>query len=201
MKKIFLLTLAAIFISLSPAMANEDALNTIKNGINKVVSIISDPTFSDPAQHEAKSKEAEAIVMQLFDFEEFSIRTVGKKWNTFTAEQKKRFIDAFTLLLRNTYIDALDSYNGESVSYDSVIEGNNGTRVEVRTSVLANNKKIPFAFRMLKKNNVWVVYDVLIENISLIKNYREQFASFLNSSAPDELISKVEEKAREIKKK
>ncbi len=205
MKKYFLLILMSIF-TLSTftshafaLSAGEQAQKTIEEGVNKIVSIIADPSFTNPATHEAKVKEAESIVMQLFDFEEFSSRTVGKNWRNFSEDQKKRFEDAFTLLLRNTYLDALDSYNGEKVLYDSVIEGNNGTRVEVRTSVLADNKKIPFAFRMLKKNNTWFVYDVLIENISLIKNYREQFASFLSSSNPDELISKVEEKAKEVK--
>ncbi len=201
MKKILLIAFTAFFISYAPAFANQEALNTVKTSIDQVVAIVSDPTFSNPSTHAAKEAEAESIIMQLFDFSEFSARTVGRNWRNFNEDQKKRFEDAFTHLLRDTYIDSLESYNGEQVLYDSVIEGNNGTRVEVRTFVLADNKKIPFAFRMLKKNNTWLVYDVLIENISLIKNYREQFASFLNSSNPDELIAKVIEKNKELHKK
>ncbi len=201
MKKILLIAFTAFFVSYAPAFANEEALNRVKTSIDQVVAIVSDPSFKNPATHDAMEAKAEQIVMQLFDFSEFSARTVGRNWRNFNDDQKKRFEDAFTHLLRDTYIDSLDSYNGEHVLYDSVIEGNNGTRVEVRSFVVADNKKIPFAFRMLKKNNVWVVYDVLIENISLIKNYREQFASFLNSANPDELIAKVVEKNKEIHKK
>lgn len=199
-KYLFALLFSSLLFS-SQAYANDDALNALKNSTNQLISIISDPNYNLPEFHEKLRADAENTVMDLFDFEEFSTRTVGKPWQNFTDDQKARFIDAFTQLLRNTYLSSLNDYSGETIEYGTVIEGNNGTRVEIRTNVVTSTKKIPLAFRMLEKSGKWVVYDVLVENISLIKNYREQFAGILAKSTPDELILKVEETAQDILKK
>ncbi len=203
MKKIFLFLCVSLFSSMllvqtSYATASDEARSTIEKSVNELIAIVSHPEYKNPAQHAVMRKQAEDSVMKTFDFEEFSTRTVGVRWRSFNQEEKEKFIEAFTKLLRNTYIDALDNYTGQTVEYVSALEGNNGTRVEVRAMLNSNGQKIPFAFRMLKKNEVWVVYDVLIENISLIKNYREQFKGILQSASPAELSAKIEEKANEI---
>ncbi len=199
MKKLLAVLLLSLILSPFNAYANKDeALASIQASVNELLAIVSNPDYADPAKKPALKEQAELSVMKTFDFEEFSTRTVGARWKTFTVDQKKRFTDAFTKLLRNTYIDRLDNYAGQTIEYTSVLEGNNGTRVEIRAMLTSNGQKFPFAFRMLKKNDKWVVYDVLIENISLIKNYREQFSSILTSDAPDDLIAKIEQKALEL---
>ncbi len=178
--------------------ASQEAQSVVQASVDELIAIVSSPEYKNPDTKAQKRKEAEDSVMKAFDFEEFSTRTVGPRWRSFTAEEKTAFIAAFTNLLRNTYIDALDNYSGQTVEYLSALEGNNGTRVEIRVNIQSNGQKFPLAFRMLKKNNAWVVYDVLIENISLIKNYREQFKSILQTAAPMELSAKIQEKAEEI---
>ncbi len=196
MKK--LLPLLLSFLLASSALAAElSPRQTVEQGAQDILALMRDPAFKDPAKKQQIRQQIEEEALSFFDFEAFSSRTIGPQWKDFTPEQKKRFQTAFTTLLRNTYIDMLDSYNGESAEYVNEVSSDNGTRVEVQMVFKAKDKSYPFAFRMLEKDGRWVVYDVLIENVSMIKNYREQFKDILIKNNPDELIRLVEEKALE----
>ena len=200
-RPISLLLLICLFCAVAlPAYgAIETATEAARRGADQILSLLQDPAFKNPATKEAQRKKIEDTMLDLFDFDEFSSRTVGPNWRNFTPDQKKRFQDAFTNLLRNTYIDTLDSYNGEQVEFTGEVSGNNGTRSEVRMNFMGKDAVHPVAFRMLVKNDKWVVYDVLIEGISMIKNYRDQFRDLLAKGNPDELIDKIAAKAEEVK--
>lgn len=187
------------FTLVHPVAAMESATDTARKGADQILSLLKDPAFRDPATKEAQRKKIEDVMLDFFDFDEFSSRTVGPNWRNFTPDQKKRFQEAFTSLLRNTYIGTLDSYSGEAVEFTGETSGNNGTRSEVRMNFLGKDAVHPVAFRMLVKNGKWVVYDVLIEGISMIKNYRDQFRDLLTRGNPDDLITKIAAKAEEIK--
>ena len=199
--KLFLLALALCLITAAlPASAAElTARQTAEAGADRIMALLSDPAFKDPATKPAIRQKVEAEVLQLFDFDEFSTRTVGPTWRKFTPEQKEAFKTAFTDLLRNTYIDTLDEYNGEKVRFTGEVSANNGKRVEVQMEFLASKQAYPVAFRMLEKKGRWVVYDVLIEGISMIKNYRDQFRDILSKGDPQTLIERVQAKAEEQK--
>ena len=201
--KLFLLALALCLITaVLPASAAElTARQTAEAGADRIMALLSDPAFKDPATKPAIRQKVEAEVLQLFDFDEFSTRTVGPTWRKFTPEQKEAFKTAFTDLLRNTYIDTLDGYNGEKVRFTGEVSANNGKRVEVQMEFLASKQAYPVAFRMLEKKGRWVVYDVLIEGISMIKNYRDQFRDILSKGDPQTLIERVQAKAEEQKTK
>lgn len=196
MKK--LLPLFLFFLIISSAMAAQlTPKETIEQGVQDILALMRNPAFKDPATKQQIRKQIEEEALSFFDFEAFSSRTIGPQWKNFTQEQKSRFQTAFTTLLRNTYIDMLDQYNGESATYVNQVASDDGARVEVQMALKAKDKSYPFAFRMLEKNGRWVVYDVLIENVSMIKNYREQFKDILIKNNPDELIRLVEQKALE----
>ena len=201
--KLFLLALALCLITAAlPASAAElTARQTAEAGADRIMALLSDPAFKDPATKPAIRQKVEAEVLQLFDFDEFSTRTVGPTWRKFTPEQKEAFKTAFTDLLRNTYIDTLDEYNGEKVRFTGEVSANNGKRVEVQMEFLTSKQAHPVAFRMLEKKGRWVVYDVLIEGISMIKNYRDQFRDILSKGDPQTLIERVQAKAEEQKTK
>ena len=201
--KLFLLALALCLITaVLPASAAElTARQTAEAGADRIMALLSDPAFKDPATKPAIRQKVEAEVLQLFDFDEFSTRTVGPTWRKFTPEQKEAFKTAFTDLLRNTYIDTLDEYNGEKVRFTGEVSANNGKRVEVQMEFLVSKQAYPVAFRMLEKKGRWVVYDVLIEGISMIKNYRDQFRDILSKGDPQTLIERVQAKAEEQKTK
>ncbi len=196
MKKLLPFFLCLLFVT-SAFAASLTPRETVEKGTQEILSLMRDPAFKDPAKKQETRQQIEKEALYFFDFEEFSSRTIGPQWKKFTPEQKKRFQTAFTTLLRNTYIDMLDSYSGERAAYAVEISSDIGARVEVKLLFYAKDKTYPFAFRMLEKNDRWVVYDVIIENASLIKNYREQFKDILAKNNPDDLIHLVEKKAQE----
>ena len=190
--------LLAAFAS-SSALAAVSATDTIRQAVNNVMNIVKKPEMNDPAARPALLKEVEDLVKTIFDFGEFSARTVGPKWRTFTQPQKDRFIEAFASLLRATYLDKLEGYKGEKVNFTGEVSSSKGDKVEVQTSLQMTDKVIPVSYRLLQKDGAWKVYDVRIENVSLIENYRGQFKDILLRGDAEELIAKVEAKADEVK--
>jgi phospholipid transport system substrate-binding protein len=194
--KIFVLTLFFLSAFVGPAGAGT-AREAVEAGTNAVLGLLNDPAFRDPATHAAQREKIEAEVLGLFDFEEFSSRAVGPPWRKFTPDQKARFQTAFTDWMRNSYIDTLDSYNGERVEFTGEISSDNGTRVEVRMNFLAADKTYAVAFRLLTKNGRWVVYDFIGEGLSMIRFFRDQCKDILLKGDPEGLISWMEARARE----
>lgn len=203
MKYVLIRALPALALILSlacPALADPgSAREAAESGTRIILGMLSDPAFKNPATKPEMRKKIEDEMLSLFAFDEFASRTVGPNWRNFTPEQKERFQAAFTDLLRNTYIDTLDSYNGEQVVYTGELSSDNGSRVEIQMNFLGRDKIYPLAFRMLVKNDRWVVYDVLVEGISMIKNYRDQFRDILARGDAEALIKRIREKAAEQK--
>ena len=191
--------LAALLTAGAALAADPGPRQTLETAINRVLEEIKNPDWVNPATRGPLRQRIEDEVYHAFDFGEFSSRTVGPRWRSFTPEQKKRFSDAFSELLFNTYLNKITGYNGEQVAYTGETASPDGKRVEVRTVVtMKDGKKTPVNYRMLPKDGSWRVYDVIIENISLVKNYRTQFQDILNTATPDQLIARVLEKANEV---
>lgn len=196
--------LSSLFICLSLCIGTASAdpgtpKQRVEDGSARIFNLLLQEEFQNPATKPEVLKQIEAELTGFFDFEEFATRTVGPKWRQFTPDQKNRFIEAFTELLRNSYINTLDSYNGETLAYVGEVRSKDGSKVEVHTLFKGQKKDYPVSFRMLIKNDQWVVYDVIIEGISMIKNYREQFKDFLVKADPEELIQRIHQKAQEKK--
>lgn len=196
------LMLSCLAISLcSPALAQspEQARQTLQNSVTRILDDIKNPDYVNPATRGPLRRQIEDEVYHIFDFGEFSSRTVGPRWKTFGEDVKKRFSDAFANLLFNTYLNKITGYNGEQVDYTGEMASPNGKRVEIRTVItMKDGKKTPVNYRMMYKDGGWRVYDVIIENISLVQNYRTQFSDILNTASPEQLIERINARAREI---
>lgn len=189
------LGLATPCLAQSPAQARQ----TLETAVNRILGAIRNPDYVNPNTRAPLRRQIEDEVYHIFDFGEFSSRTVGPRWRSFSAEQKKAFSNAFADLLLNTYLNKITGYNGETVAYTGETVSPDGDKVEVRTVItMKDGKKTPVNYRMLYKGGSWRVYDVIIENISLVKNYRTQFQDILNSASPQELTARVSAKAREV---
>ncbi len=193
-------TVCLLLAATPAAQAAHGPTKAIEQAVNELMVIIKNPDMANPAKRPALFQQIEDKVKTIFDFEEFSARTVGPSWRDFTPEQRKRFIEAFASLLRATYIEKLEGYDGEKVNYTGEVLSTKGDKAEVQTSVLIKDKNVPVAYRMLQKNGEWKVYDVRIEKISLIENYRGQFKELLIKGDAEALIKKVETKAAEIRR-
>lgn len=198
--KVFLPILLAAALLPVAAWAVSPARQALETSITRILTSIKNPDYVNPATRGPLRQQIEDEVLHIFDFKEFSSRTVGPRWRSFSPVQQQQFSDAFAELLMNTYLSKIDGYNGEQVEYTGEVSSPKGDRAEVRTVItMKDGKKVPVAYRMLPKNGTWLVYDVLIENISLVKNYRTQFQDILNSNSPDQLIAKVKAKAQEVR--
>lgn len=181
-------------------MTTTGAHQKLENTVNKILAIVMDPAYPTPAQRPVLNRKIETEVREIFDFTEFSMRTVGPAWRSFTPDQQQRFSSAFAELLIYTYLGKIDKYNGEKIAYTGDKSDPKGQRIEVQTTLtMKDGKPIPVAYRMLPKNNSWFVYDVLVEGISLVKNYRTQFHDILSKNSSDELIQRVQQKAHELR--
>ena len=166
---------------------------TVETGVNKVLATLSDPAFK------AKSKEQQIATIgeeidHVFDFKELSRRTLGKQWKKMSAEQRTEFVALFKELLQGVYADRLLAYSDQKVIFDKEIMLKKG-RAEVQSYiVLADGKRTPLFYRLTDKTGQWKVYDLIIEGVSLVKNYRTQFREILANGSPDKLIQILRDK-------
>lgn len=132
------------------------------------------------------------IVLPHFDFQRMSQWVLGKYWRSASAEQREKFLQEFRNLLVRTYSSLLFDYTSQTIEYLPSRITHNGERATVRTVVNdTDGAKIPIVYSMYLKNNNWQVYDVAIEGISLVSNYRSTFASEIRSSGLDKLIERL----------
>ena len=178
----------------------ESPSDTLRANVDEVLLLLQHSDYVDKTKRPPLRAKIERIVRSLFDFTEFAKRTLGTYWSSFNPDQQRRFTDAFCELLIASYVDKVDGYNGEKIVYLSERFSQNNRLAEVQTTVTMSSGQIPVAYRMLLKDNVWRVYDVLVENVGLNSNYRAQFQEILAKSSPDELIRRVEERVKELRR-
>jgi phospholipid transport system substrate-binding protein len=175
-----------------PAFAGEPT-EVIRKTTDKIISIVKDPALEGPEKKREKERLIRAAAEEIFDKEEMSMRTLARHWRERTPAEKKEFMELFEDLLEKTYIDRVEGYSGEKVLYE-------GERVEgdyalVKVDIMTKQQtKIPVLYRLKKKKEGWLVYDLSIEGVSLINNYRTQFDSIIMSSSFKNLIEKLKEK-------
>jgi phospholipid transport system substrate-binding protein len=192
--------LCAVFPVAARADAGVQARRSLEMRVNNIFAILQNPGFANKASRPEYRMKIEREIAGVFDFVEFASRTVGPRWNSFTPEQRRAFAEAFESLLKATYLDRVDGYSGERVTYLGEQVSTRGDRVEVRTTLsMKDNKVVPVNYRMLPKDGNWVVYDVIIENISLVMNYRTQFQELLLRGSPEALNARILEQARKTR--
>jgi phospholipid transport system substrate-binding protein len=137
------------------------------------------------------------IADEIFDFGETAKRSLGRHWQARTPAEREEFVQLFSDLLERSYISKIELFNGERVNYTGeTIDGDVAT---VRTRLLTKQStEIPVDYRMLRRGERWLVYDVIIEGVSLIANYRTQFNKIIQTSSYPELIKKMKGRQEEL---
>jgi len=168
----------------------------VKETADKIIAIVSDPSLKDPAKAAQRRERIRRTVDELCDWEEMSRRSLGRHWAQRTEQEKKEFVHLFGQLLERTYIDKVEGYSGEKVLY--LGERVDGDYAEVDVKVVTNkNTEIPVIYRMRAKDQKWWVYDMVIEGVSLVNNYRTQFSDIMAKSSFEGLMKKLREKSAE----
>jgi phospholipid transport system substrate-binding protein len=186
--------LALIMMFVIPVSSNAlTPLESVKADINKVLDVLRDPTLKGESGKKIKNTKIRALSREMFDFTELSRRTLALNWNKFNAAQQKEFVDLYSLLLEETYADKILSYTNEKVLYSKEYNLTENT-VEVKTTIVTKQGDVPINYRVIRKGSEWKVYDVVVEGVSLISNYRSQFREILINKPPESLIDTLRKK-------
>jgi phospholipid transport system substrate-binding protein len=187
--------LLAVLLILPLQVLADGAKATVEGQIGKILVKMKDPAFKELSK-DAKLAEIRKIINEVFDYKELSIRTLGREWKKFKPEQQTEFIDLFSKLLENVYADRILAYTHEKIEFGKETELKKG-RVEVESYIITmDNKKVPLFYRMTNKSGQWRAYDVVIEGVSMIKNYRGQFRQILSKKKPEDLLQTLREKTK-----
>jgi phospholipid transport system substrate-binding protein len=166
--------------------------------IDRAVKILEDPELKKDGRQRDRRTAVREVANDIFDFSETAKRSLARHWTPRTQAEKDEFVGLFTDLLERSYISKIELYGGEKVQFvGETIEGEGAV---VRTKLVTKQgTEIPIDYRMLKRgDNKWLVYDVVIEGVSLISNYRTQFNKIITTSSFQELMKKMKTKQDEF---
>ncbi len=188
---IFLVIIIAGIVFVSKAYSSP--MDQARAAIGTIIDILKD---KDLAQ-DAKRREISLLVRKRFDFNVMSQSVLATYWKKTTPEERKKFTELFSELLEATYIGRIDAYTNEHVEY--VKEKVENRQAVIDTIVVTKNADIPVQYKMILKDGEWLVYDVVIEEVSLIRNYRSTYQEIIMKEGFDRLLLNMEEKLRDIR--
>jgi phospholipid transport system substrate-binding protein len=173
------------------------ATDQVKASVDRVVGILQDPELRKPAKTAQRRAQIREVARQLFDFEEMSRRVLGRHWGPRSPEERKRFTELFTDLLESTYVSKIESYGGEKIVY--LPEQADGGQATVRSKLITEQgTEIPIDYRLHRTGERWAAFDVLVEGVSLVSNYRTQFNRIIAQESYGGLVKRLEQKSREV---
>jgi phospholipid transport system substrate-binding protein len=167
----------------------------VRSTVDHVIAILQDPSLKPENKQKDRREQLRQVIFARFDFAEMARRSLGPEWRRRTAAEQQEFVNLFTDLLQESYIGTIESYNGDKVIYKREIQDQNNAEVQTMlTTRREESYSINYRLRLVAKD--WKVYDVVIENISVVNNYRSQFSRVLAKSSYEDLIRNMKEKAR-----
>lgn len=184
-----------IFLLFTTPVSASNPMDVIKNAVNQIIDLLKDPAYDQPDKKEEQREKIWNVVTDTFNFEIIARGTLRRyDWESFSEEQKKEFTQLFTELLGNTYLERLQSdYKNEKVVFEEQEMLSENTAV-VRTKVIRESTEIPVDYRLILRDGTWRIYNVYVENISLVTNYRDQFSRILMKNSPQQLLEQLREK-------
>lgn len=196
--KLFCLVLFSFILSLSLLVTAYAGVPTdqMKQTIDKVLDILNNKELKKPGKVKERRTALRKAVGEKFDFEEMAKRSLALFWKQRTPEEKKEFVSLYSDLLERSYIKKIENYSDEKIIYtDEKID--DGYAIVKTKIITKRNVEIPIEYKLLKKNNKWDVYDVVIEGVSLVNNYRNQFSKIIRTSSYEELVKRMKNKQDE----
>ncbi len=192
------LAIALVSLVVAPSWAGPPT-DQLKVSVDKVVKILQDPTLKSEARTKERRAAIREAVNDIFDFQETAQRALGRHWQSLSDKERAEFVALFTEFLERAYIFRVEQYSGEKISYlgESVDPG--GDLATVKTAFIGrNDTEVPIDYRVLRRDNRWMVYDVSIEGSSLVANYRAQFDRVIRTASYDELVRRLKARQTEF---
>jgi phospholipid transport system substrate-binding protein len=191
-----ILFVTVLVLGLASAVWAGQPTDQLRAYTDQVLKVLQNPALSLPDRREAVRHLAEEV----FEVSETAKRALGQHWMQRTPAEREEFVKLFANLLEQTYISRIDEFGGEKLTYVSeLIDGDRATvkaRITTRTGT-----DVPVESRLVQKESRWLIYDILIENLSLISNYRSQFDRVIRTTSYDELVKRLKNRGEFLTEK
>lgn len=158
-----------------------------------VLAVLKDPELKSPAKTKERREKLKAIIYPKFDFAEMAKRSLGSAWQRRTEQERSEFVKIFSELLETSYADRIDAYNGEKIAFGRERVDTNVAEVDSKV-LTAKGEEYSLNYKLHQVDGNWKIYDVVIENISLVNNYRSQFNRVLSNASFEELLDRLRKK-------
>ncbi len=171
----------------------------IRASVDRVLAILKNPQMKSPAKTKERREQLREIISSRFDFTEMARRSLGAQWRRLSPKEQDDFVRLYTDLLERAYIDRIEAYSDEKFVYSR--ENLDKDYAEVMSRIVTERgEEFSLNYKVHFVNGEWKVYDVVVENISLVNNYRSQFSRIIANSSYEDLVRKMKEKQIEVAK-
>lgn len=183
-----------ILLFCSPSVFASEITKSVKATIDEVINIVTDESLK--TQVSARRDKIREAIGKRFNFHQMVMRSLAKDWDNRTPKEQKEFQDLFKRLLENSYASKIESYSDEKINYsDEIVKGNYAL---VKTEIVRKDGTINVDYKLIKNNGEWMVYDFVIEGVSMIRNYRSQFTKIIRKDSYEVLVQRLSKKIKEI---
>ena len=195
LKRYFTILAIGFSLAFAPVVVSAEgsAIDAVRTSVDGILDILKKGDTMDEA---ARRSAMEAIIDERFDFRAMSQRTLATNWKKASDAEKQEFTDLFKQLIQSSYVGKLEAYTNETVEY--VTEKTKGRKALVETVIKTASADIPLNYKMYSKDGNWLVYDVIIEGVSLISNYRSSYQTIVKKEGFDGLMAKMKAKIEEL---
>lgn len=192
---ILLCALVMLLPSATTVLAG-DAKDQVQTTVDQVLTILKNKDLAKRGKEVQRRAALRKTIGARFDFEEMAKRSLATHWRNRTPEERKEFVALYTDLLERSYVSKIESYEDEKIVY--MDENLDGEYAFVKTKIVTKrNTQIPIDYRLKKENGQWYAYDVIIEGVSLVNNYRTQFNNIIRQNSYEALIKRMKSKREE----
>lgn len=195
-----LLATVLLFLATAPvAMPTTAGVPTdqIRVTVDKAIILLKDPRFKPPAKNKERRDQLRQVLFARFDFTEMAKRALGANWRRRTPKEQEEFVRLFTELLERAYADTIESYTDEKIVYTS--ERLDGNYADVNSRVVTRKgEEFSLNYKTHLIGGEWRVYDVIVENISMVNNFRSQFNRVIANASYEELIRRLKEQQSDV---
>lgn len=179
--------------------ATDSPLETVRTTIERATSVLQNPLYQGKEHSQVRIQKVREVVEPRFDVQEIAKRTLGAYWQQRTAEERTEFIRLFTEFVQKTYSGMLDRYTANvEFFYDQERIDDKFAEVDTRIFDPAQNKAFAVTYKMHRIDGKWLVYDIVAENVSMVRNYRNQFTRIISKSSYQDLVQALQTKIKEL---
>ena len=187
---VLLLTLSVIIIGIRvSAAAKDDPMDQLQGSVDEILRILQSEELKIPGKDDERKQLILNVVIDMFDFRKMARSSLGQNWNSLSPEEQDKFVALFTSLIEQRYIGKIDSYDNQKVVYKK--QRVKGDKAIIYTAIIDKDLEIPMDYRLKENQGKWLIYDLKIENVSLIANYRRDFDSIMRKEKIAGLMEKI----------